>query len=83
MTKLEALEKIRKLPKLKSGYKYIVHDDGAVLIVNKDDKLQRWLHREFGDFVLNVICDPIEYYSSYFIKPITKTLEIEVIVGYE
>lgn len=80
MTKLEAIEKIRKLPELKDGYGYYISMEGGVFISGERMIWKATLYTDFFRFFKNIYTDDIEKYKDYFAKPIYKN---DKIVGYE
>lgn len=78
MTKLDALNKIRKLPTLKPKYQYVVKPDGAVWI--KHQIWARCLYGDFEKFTENKYYWRLNSYTDYFLKPIHEDGEL---VGFE
>lgn len=68
--KLKAIEKIRKLPKLKTGLKYHIGSPGSVIIETNLGLV--CLYRDFQNFVADILCHPVGVYKKFFAEPIIK-----------
>ena len=86
MTNLQAIEKIRPLPKLKDGYEYYVSKYSRVTIYNKndDDDYRITLFNEFGDIIENKYHKSMEEYIRCFkAKPIYRKKCEKILVGWK
>lgn len=78
--RIQALQKIRKLPKLKKGYKYMVHEGGMVHVAVNGECIAIIFY-DYSSFVEERYCGrDINEHLEYFENPVYKNGKL---VGYK